>query len=163
VTFGLTVELTGVSPSSAQRIDRLLEAGMRASTSYLVGQVSLLVRDRRYDTGALGQSITDRLTRPSQGAWLGEVYSPLVYAPVMEFGRRPGARMPPIDPIQRWVRRKLGLRSSEARGVAFVIARSIGRRGIPGAFFFRDAAARSEPALQRIWDGVVARIVAEVG
>lgn len=46
-------------------------------------------------------------------------------------GRRPGARMPPIKPLQRWARRKLGVPAKEARGVAFLIARAIQRRGIP--------------------------------
>lgn len=38
------------------------------------------------------------------GATIG---STVPYAPVIEYGRRPGQRMPPEQPIQEWVKRKL--------------------------------------------------------
>ena len=51
---------------------------------------------------------------------------------VMEEGRKPGT-MPPVEPLERWARRKLGV-----RGLGFVIARSIARKGIaPRRFFAR--------------------------
>ena len=39
----------------------------------------------------------------------------------LEIGRRPG-KMPPIEPIERWVVGKLNVPSEEARSVAFAIA-----------------------------------------
>jgi hypothetical protein len=51
------------------------------------------------------------------------------YLRFVHSGRRPGARMPPPDAIQAWMVRK-GL-SNPSRGSAFVIARAIGRDGIP--------------------------------
>lgn len=51
------------------------------------------------------------------------------YAGVIEYGRRPG-KMPPKEPIARWAQRKLGLPYKEAKGLAFVIARRIGREGL---------------------------------
>jgi hypothetical protein len=51
------------------------------------------------------------------------------YAGVIEYGRRPG-RMPPREPIARWAQRKLGLPYKDAKGIAFVIARRIGREGL---------------------------------
>lgn len=51
-------------------------------------------------------------------------------AGVIEYGRRPGARRPPVESIARWAQRKLGLAYPEARGIAFAMARNIGKRGL---------------------------------
>lgn len=52
------------------------------------------------------------------------------YAGVIEYGRRRGAKMPPIDPIARWAQRKLGLPYPKAKGIAFAIAKAISKRGL---------------------------------
>lgn len=52
------------------------------------------------------------------------------YAGVIEYGRRAGARRPPSEPIARWAQRKLGLPYARAKGIAFVIAKRIGERGL---------------------------------
>lgn len=54
------------------------------------------------------------------------------YAAVIEYGRTPGSRPPPVEPIARWAQRRLSLPYEQARGIAFGIARSIGRRGLKG-------------------------------
>lgn len=46
----------------------------------------------------------------------------------LEFGRKPG-QMPPIEPIQKWVERKLGVDPEESKGVAFAIAKKIAKEG----------------------------------
>lgn len=46
----------------------------------------------------------------------------------LEFGRASG-KFPPVDLIQGWVERKLGVSSDESKGVAFVIARKIANEG----------------------------------
>lgn len=81
------------------------------------------------DTAALARSFSHEVRPP-----LARVWSPLVYAPVMEYGRRPGARMPPPAALSGWARRH-GMAGQE-----FVLARSIARRGIKGRFFLRKAA-----------------------
>lgn len=53
-------------------------------------------------------------------------------API-EYGRRPGAPMPPLSAIARWVAGRV-----PGAGV-FVIARAIARRGVRGRFFMRAA------------------------
>ncbi len=85
----------------------------------------------------------------------GSTFSDLVYAPVMEFGRRAGARQPPVDALLSWVTQKLGVPSGKARGVAFVIARSIARKGIKGRGFMKRAAAVAERSLGKIADRVI--------
>jgi hypothetical protein len=68
------------------------------------------------------------------------------YPAVMEFGRQPG-RMPPPEALERWVHLKLGVPADKAPGVAFQVARSIGRKGIKGRFFMRRAFERSKAAI----------------
>lgn len=63
----------------------------------------------------------------------------LVYASVMEFGRRPGARMPPLKALEGWARRHGFDKDS-----IFVLARAIARRGIKGRFFMKKAAIAVE-------------------
>ena len=46
----------------------------------------------------------------------------------LEIGRRPG-KMPPIEPIEKWVIGKLNVPEDEARGVAFAIAKKIAEKG----------------------------------
>ena len=104
------------------------------------------------NTGALRQSIQP-VIRGRAPSFVGEVGTPLVYGWPVERGRKPG-KMPPIDAIELWVNRKLGLEGSEARGVAYLIARTIGRRGTRGeAMFFRGTEA-SRTRVDQIWSNV---------
>lgn len=70
-----------------------------------------------------------------QGAIL---FNDAPYASIIELGRRPGSRPPPSDVIFKWLEQKLRGRVKnrrdrvkEAKGLAFVIARAIGKRGLP--------------------------------
>ena len=69
------------------------------------------------------------------------VHNVAPYAGVIEWGRRKGARRPPIEPLVRWAQRKLGLSEKEARGVAFAIATAIKKRGLPAKHVLTGAAA----------------------
>lgn len=59
-----------------------------------------------------------------------EFYNEHPAAPVIEDGRRPGAKQPPVDALVPWVRRKLHVTKQEAKGIAYVVARAIGKRGL---------------------------------
>jgi hypothetical protein len=72
------------------------------------------------------------------------------YADVIEFGRRAGAKMPPVKPIEAWIRLKpLKLRNrqgqfikateSNIKSAAFAIAKSIGEKGIEGINYYQEA------------------------
>ena len=58
------------------------------------------------------------------------LFNSALHAAIVELGRRPGARMPPLDAIARWAQRRLGLSYAEARARAFLNARAIQRRGL---------------------------------
>lgn len=68
------------------------------------------------------------------------------YASVVEWGRRPGRKAPPILVIAEWAKRK-GITAP-----AFVIARSIGRKGIPGKHMFEKAFNSGRTKVKRIFE-----------
>jgi hypothetical protein len=72
------------------------------------------------------------------------------YADVIEFGRKPNSRMPPVSAIEKWIRMKpLKLRNrqgefiksteSAIKAAAYNIARSIGKKGIEGINYYGEA------------------------
>ena len=72
------------------------------------------------------------------------------YADIVEFGRRAGAKPPPIEPIIEWMKvRKIRLRNSKnefikyseeaQRNAAKRIAWAIGRNGTPGILYYTTA------------------------
>ena len=78
------------------------------------------------------------------------------YAAVIDLGRRPGSKMPPVDAILNWVmHKKLGgfkgkyaSRRQAARGLAFAIARSIAKKGMPARHVMTGALAEMSQLLQ---------------
>jgi hypothetical protein len=76
----------------------------------------------------------------------GIVASPLPYVAVLEKGRRPGATPPPTGPIAKWLSRNGG----DAK-LAFVVARSIGRRGTKAHKMFKNAIERGGGRVESIF------------
>ena len=93
----------------------------------------------------------------------GEMFTPLIYGWPVEQGRRPG-KMPPVDAIKIWARRKLGLSGEELDQAAFLIARAIGKRGTEGAHMVEQAynRARSGPEIERIWGYEIEQFLEEL-
>ena len=89
-----------------------------------------------------------------------EVSSSMFYAPIQEVGRRPG-KWPPSDALLLWVTRKLGVGPDEAKSVAFLVARKIGREGTKGYLMFEQAFNRAVPYFERQADEVGERIARE--
>lgn len=86
------------------------------------------------------------------------IYNDVPYAPIIELGRRPG-RMPPRKAIAPWLKRKLHLSDKEAEGMAFVVARAIGKRGLEG----RHVLEASIPDIvKRVEDGIDAELRKEL-
>jgi hypothetical protein len=87
----------------------------------------------------------------------GQFGTPAIYGESLEYGTV--AHFPPVEPIQFWVEKVLGITGSEAKGVAFCIARAISRRGTPGAHMFEKGIAYSEPYIMTILNQIPEDIV----
>lgn len=92
-----------------------------------------------------GQEI---LNGPEIGSITGRVFSALPYAIVMDQGRRPGEKMPPVAAIELWVQRQLGIATEkERRKAAWAIAIAIHRKGIKARNFAAAAIAKAQPTI----------------
>jgi len=114
--------------------------------------------------GRLRNSIGSEVKRQGPLSIVGTVGSTLrdeIYPEVVEFGRKPGA-MPPPAALERWVHLKLGIPNDEAPGVAFQIARAIGRRGTRGAFMFRDGWKASKKRVVEYFDRALIQIAEDL-
>ncbi len=112
-------------------------------------------------SGALRQSIISEVKREGVGgSIIGRVFSSLdsPYPAVMEFGRRPGAAMPPPDALVRWVHLKLGVPDEQAPGVAFTVARSIARKGIAGRRFMQQGFEKVKGQVDQFYARALERI-----
>lgn len=92
---------------------------------------------------------------------LGRVFNPLDYALPQERGARP--HWPPPEPIQAWVRRKLGVSEKQVRSVAFLIARKISRVGMKGQAMAYRAVEQVTPMVQARFREGLASIVRRLG
>ena len=97
--------------------------------------VAKLAEQDHNATGALSDSVEMRVTElPDR--WVIEALAN-TYGVYVNNGRQQGATAPPVEVIYEWMRQR-GIandiqRESQRRGIAFVIARSISRNGIPPA------------------------------
>lgn len=85
-----------------------------------------------------------------------------VYPAVMEFGRRPGAKMPPPSALHRWVKLVMKVPDKDVPGVAFIVARAIGKKGIEGKRFMEQGLQQSVSAIQAAFGRALERIVKEI-
>lgn len=119
----------------------------------------------RTPVGASGNLRRTFSTKVSKGQSVvkGELVNPLIYALPVEKGRKPG-RQPPTTPIEIWVRRKLGISDpQEARSVAFVIARAIGRRGTKAVKMVEEGLNAAEPTIYKLFDAVADGAIEKLG
>lgn len=119
------------------------------------------------DTGTgIRGTIRSEFDSDGLGARVGPRASWAAY--IMEVGRRPGSRMPPVEALVPWVQRHGRVASSslktrktrtrqiynsaaEIRGVAYLIARSIAKKGIKARRYMQQAAeANNAKFVQRM-------------
>jgi hypothetical protein len=108
----------------------------------------------------LREAWTDRVSVSGERV-MGVFGNPLEYAEPVELGTKP--HFPPIGPIEHWVERKLGIEGSDARAVAFLIARAISRRGTKGAGMLEKGFEASQGVVMAILNEIPAEIVRRIG
>ena len=90
------------------------------------------------------------------------IKSPFAYPLVVEHGRKAG-KMPPPSALERWVHLVLKVPVDQAKGVAFVVARAIGKKSIKGKFLLTNAYKKSEPKVIGFFGKALDDIVKEIG
>ena len=132
MTVGINIDLDEVEGwlEAAQKAPELMEREAAIAMELAVGAVERKVVDNTpVNIGALEGAWHIRVRR-GQGIVKGEIVNPLKYAIVIEKGRSPNSKAPPVSVIQFWVSRKFGIRDEKiARGLAFYIAKRIGKHG----------------------------------
>lgn len=111
-------------------------------------------------SGRLRQSIVTEVNHVGSSI-IGKVGSSLtneIYPNVMEHGRAPG-KMPPPKALERWVHLQLGVPNEQALGVAYVVARSIARKGIKGRKFMEQGWEQSKSQVATFFNEALKRIM----
>ncbi len=150
---------------SPEERGRRAHGAMNESLAYLQGQVQ---KNFPKDTGIGRGSVFTEINGAAIEELTGTVASPEEHAVVLEMGRRPGQKMPPPGALLDWVHRhriagtySVG-KSRRRRGdalqqywedleAAFMIARKIGKRGLPAHHMFKNAADQGKDRVSRIW------------
>ena len=89
----------------------------------------LLIAENKKATGELIKSLDYEVIKSLNGAVL--LISAAKQFDYVDGGRRKGAKPPPVKPIELWVKHKgLKFKNMSERSMAFIIARSIGKKGI---------------------------------
>ena len=114
------------------------------------------------NTGLLRGSVAPRTPRVEGRTIEGGIATNVSYALPVEAGSRP--HWPPRAPIEFWVRRKLRVPGPQVKGVAFLVARKIARRGTQARRIFalglEDARPRMTEIFRRL-PGLIVRRMAE--
>ena len=113
-------------------------------------------------TAALRGSISSYVEGAPETALLGHVAHGMLYGDVAEVGRQPG-KIPPASALELWVVRKLGLSGEEATSAAWLIARSIGKRGTKGAHMFEKAFKEGARRLILYWADLPRYVIEKAG
>ena len=113
----------------SERLAEILEKYKDTIVAQLKNRIA---SDGKIATGDLQKSISGIIEGNSISIYASE------YWYVVNYGRKPGSKMPPIRPILEWMKIK-GITESttkKTKSLAWVIAKKIGDEGIPGTNFF---------------------------
>lgn len=102
-----------------------MAAAAKGGVPVFTGQFQRSIKSR---VSGKGSKVTGRI-----GSYMDKWYPNVV-----EHGRGEGKKMPPPEALYDWLRAK-GTAENELPQVAFVVARSIGKKGIKGVFAFKKA------------------------
>jgi hypothetical protein len=162
-----------------QRTEADIRRTLQASLLLIEGSAKHLAPQ---DTRRLSGSITHQISGTYPNI-VGEVGPGTRYGIFVEFGRRAGARMPPVDALIGWVRRHWNpafigpiprgqlrprraagrnVAQAEIRSRAFALARSIQRRGIRPQPYMRPALIQNLPRIEQAFARIGVRVVSRL-
>ena len=103
------------------------------SAEFINDIVNDLNKDGKNATGNLAKSL--RFSQAISGNLITVDFKAKDYWKWVDKGRRPG-KQPPVKPLIRWARVKLGLSGKEANQVAWAISKTIAKKGTKGTNIF---------------------------
>lgn len=148
-----------LDPASAEpAVRHAINTALRGAGEFVAAEVA-----RATPVGVTGILRRGWAVDHRPGQLMVRVVNIMEYGPVLEGGRRAGARWPPVFAIQLWVRRVLGVSEpKENARVAYLVSRAIVRRGLYRHKGFAKASFdRSLAVIQRstLGDGLTVRLV----
>ena len=87
---------------------------------------------------------------------LGMVSQSQPYGVYVEAGTKP--HKPPIQPLMDWIEAVIGLRDKEAKGMAFAIRNTIGKRGTHAQPVWQQTYNKMLPKIQQLLTDAVQRV-----
>ncbi len=87
---------------------------------------------------------------------IGVVGTALDYALPVELGSKP--HFPPVEALEDWVKKRLGVPDKDAHRVAFLVARKIAAHGTPAVGMFHRGFNKARGDAVRIYEGARNRI-----
>jgi len=160
-----------LSPEFAQQIEKLNaydEIANRHLTSAIQGSVIGIQGLARVNAPVFQSRLRNSIqaeVKTGGAAVVGRVFSditsPYPYPLTVELGRKPG-KMPPPDALKRWVQLVIKPPAASVNGIAYLVARSIGRRGIKGKFFMKRAVESSKVRIGMLFREALDRIANEM-
>jgi len=174
MNFRITVK--GLERATAE-LKAVVRAGMRSGLELAGLRGEELVRENirapfnghpmRVNTGILEVAVASRVDDAAGliGRAVVFVQPPAdIYAGVMELGRRPGKKFPPLQAMLFWVKTRLGIADEkQAKSVAFLVGRKIARKGIAGHFMFKRAFGTLQTELRGIFEASIGRVLEAAG
>jgi hypothetical protein len=126
----------------SERLAKILEQYKDTIVTKLKGRI---ISDGKVATGDLEKSITGIVEGTSISIFASE------YWYVVNYGRKPGSKRPPIRPIIEWMKIKNIKESTpkKTKSLAWVISKKIGDEGIQGTNFFWETINSIVPSITK--------------
>ena len=157
--MAISLELLGAQALErglARSRETVAQEAVRAMTASLLLVEGDARRHVAHDTRQLMNSIGHRITNEGTSL-VGRAGPSARYGFYVEFGRRPMRKAPPRAALRGWARRH-GI----PERALFVLARAIGRRGLPGRPFMVPALTKNAERIRRLFGASADRIVVRI-
>lgn len=149
ITLDLFVPKTPLTQGGGEEI--VAEEQVKAMEFAVLKAKGEIVPKAPANTGLLRKSIITRVFMARKEDLLGLVATPMVQGLPLEMGAKWSGRQPPTEPLRLWAQRKFSVDESEARSIAFCVARKLKARGLAALHFFRDGYEAAKPAIEARW------------
>lgn len=147
-----------IDSRQVQRLFTIAPQRVKAAKQEILQRGSIMTQGEMRENAPVFDGELRRNIRPKwQSADTVVVFSDSKHAPTVEFGRRPGGKLPPFQegtPLAKWVKVKMGAGVSP-----FIVARSIARKGTKGQHFARTTYVKMKPEVNAMADQVIARTI----